>query len=264
VVTIVTLPLLTQSQPEFRHGATSTPPLDPPPGGGAAATSRRLAMVMAATWVVSALLASIAPFLSFVVGGPVNAPWFHVNGWGKVTATSDDYVSSGGHAIRYGIVLAVVTCALLVGAVGQLWRSDSAWPRRFGLVGASGLVTIAATVGLDAFSYLSYNHRGAENRLGIGTWLVLAAGVVAVLGMALAMLPAHRSTPIVSLSDRGTGRPHAEKVTVDEVRPELSGPSLDHLSRLGDLHRTGVLTNEEFATLKAQAFVGRSDGQPFS
>ncbi|MEC3973907.1 hypothetical protein [Amycolatopsis sp. H20-H5] len=197
----MTTPQFRPPQPQYQPGP---PPPPPPPGPPSPGPSKLIASILAAVTAVLALVGSLLPLnvlkqslsAERTIIQTVTA-WSRTSDPAPTGAQADYYAST--HVAYYGVPLTLLAVVLLAAAVlGVLTarRVEGNGTRNLLLIGGSGLVATVLTLGMDVSSVLSYEHTDDTIKLeystGLGFWLEIAAGVLALAAVVLILVPARR------------------------------------------------------------------------
>jgi hypothetical protein len=186
-----------------------------PPAPPTAAPAKPFAAILATVAAVAAVVSSFLPLsvmkqtLTSQAGATPVVTNQTVTLWSRTidpapTGESADFYNKS-HVALYGIPFALLAVILLAGAVlGLLSRRSpgsgaGAAARSALLVGAGGLVAAVLMLGTDLLATLSYEQLDPvfqqEYSTGIGFWVALGAGVLALVVLVLTLLPTRSASP---------------------------------------------------------------------
>ncbi len=175
-------------QPQYAvNQPVGYPGLIYPQQAGGTADRTRLPMLGAAA--LAAVLAFVAPFLTFtrakvgiLPGHEIEAS---VTGWGSVHVKGFDE-SVPIHSARFGTLIVVAVLVLLAGIVLAFARHSRLGDLLCAL-GSAALVTCGGFGLLIQSTVSSLGFAGARTSVGAGVWLLVAAGVVSLVVLGLAI-----------------------------------------------------------------------------
>lgn len=202
--------------------------------------------VLAAGLVIAGTFLSLTSLEETVRGRLVlrqsTTPWTRVD-----EASAETGLPADAHVAHYGVPLTVLAVALLAGAAlafaaarGGARESLRTMARGTLLTGAAGTATAVWMIGMDVSSTLSYEQRSADVvahfTIGTGFWVLLGAGVVAVVTLGLALLAGRRprTEPPFAWPAGSTGRHHAPVVDPMPTDPRYQLPPLGQSTESGE------------------------------
>jgi hypothetical protein len=149
----------------------------------AAPLADRMRLALPGLWVVAAIGLAVAPFLTVYRVDAVDiAAHVDVDGWGRTEGS-------------LGIPCVILAAGLLVAAIAMTVRPAAALPLQIGLLAGTAKGVVGAFLLLKLDSLREIAGPSLTVSTGIGTWLVLAAGVLAVATVVLASV--HQQAPEV-------------------------------------------------------------------
>jgi hypothetical protein len=154
-----------------RRRGTSRHPVPEAPGIG------RPPFALMALWIAAAVSLVVAPFLTLLqVGNPDRADSFvQIDGWDRAERS-------------VGIPCTVLAIGLVVSAIAvAVWRAK-AWPLRIGLLAGIGSTTVAGFLWIRLEPALNFEDSEITVSIGVGGWLILAAGVPAAVAVGLTLV----------------------------------------------------------------------------
>ena len=208
------------------HGRPLTAPVPSAPAGRAGtsyrADLRSPALWVELGWVLTAVLAVVAPFLQIYRLQIGQTAAQQVDGWGRFSAALNSGEGSDAHGIRFGIVICVaaglVVAAVVLRRLRPLRPAVGRVSSACCALGAGLLAATAAVEYLDVdalfdslrstVSQIEPGSVGPSLHIGVGTWTTVAAAAVGLVTLVadVAVRPGTPPSP----------RPH------DTVGPPLS------------------------------------------
>ena len=170
----------------------AAPPQTRPSRRAPRATIRSPARWVEIIWLLSALLAVLAPFLELYSLRIETGNTQRVDGWGRFDTAVNAAEGTGAHGIRFGIVLVAAAALVLIALVLRRYRPVRGRVHRVATASfalAEGLlVATTASVFLDIdalvdsvrseLANFAVARQGLSLHLGAGTWTMLAATVL--------------------------------------------------------------------------------------
>ena len=154
-----------------RRRGISRHPMPEAPGIG------RPPFALMALWIVAAVSLVVAPFLTLLqVGNPDRADSFvQIDGWDRAERS-------------VGIPCTVLAIGLVVTVIAMAVSRAKAWPLRIGLLAGIGSTTVAGFLWIRLEPTLDFEDTEITVSIGVGGWLILAAGVLAAVAVGLTLV----------------------------------------------------------------------------